>query len=129
MPNSLTSLTPAVASDGTDLAACHDGTCEVRVDGPAKIPLSAQFQVTDLRVESINSQSVTLQAVTALGGPASFGCAGKGCRLSAVESSSTEPTTATARAFVGTVFTANRIRIEVVAISDGSAILRFAPVK
>lgn len=42
---------PPTAADGTDLAACADGACEVRIDGPAEIPVPHRGGLREVRVE------------------------------------------------------------------------------
>ncbi len=41
---------PENAEDGTDYAACADGTCEVFVTGVVSIPLGPEFGFTEFRV-------------------------------------------------------------------------------
>jgi hypothetical protein len=41
---------PENAADGTDYAACADGTCEVFVTGVVTIPLGPEFGFTEYRV-------------------------------------------------------------------------------
>lgn len=38
-PTPVATTPPPTAADGTDLAACADGVCEVRIDGPTVIPV------------------------------------------------------------------------------------------
>lgn len=50
--SSPTSPTPRAAADGTDLDACKDGSCEVKITGPAKLPVDRKkFKVGTLEVE------------------------------------------------------------------------------
>ncbi|MFB7494492.1 hypothetical protein ACFC09_07255 [Streptomyces sp. NPDC056161] len=60
------SVPPAGArrtDDGSDVAACFDGRCEVRVTGqPTRIPVDDRFGVGSLEVTSITARSVVVQA-------------------------------------------------------------------
>ncbi len=117
-----------VAADGTNLGACTDGTCEVRVDRPASIPLAGRFGVAQLRVEVIGPATVTFRMVDAPGGGTSFACDHPSCSMSVVGQSAAAPAMATGSAGLGARLTMNRIRVELAAVSDGYAILRLAPV-
>ncbi len=118
--------TVPVAADGTDLAACADGSCEVRVDRPVRIPLGRQFMVADLHVVSIGKTAATLKAVATPGG-SSFSCAGDRCSVSVKYPTSDQPGMATATVSVGGHFIANGIGVTVVAVAKGFTILRLAP--
>lgn len=41
---------PPAAADGTNLEACRDGACEVRVEGPAEIPVPPGSDYRSIRV-------------------------------------------------------------------------------
>jgi hypothetical protein len=53
--------TPAPsAADGTNVAACKDGRCEVSVRAGAAIPLPASMMVRDVRITSVTADRITL---------------------------------------------------------------------
>ncbi|MFI0355298.1 hypothetical protein [Actinomadura sp. 9N407] len=52
---------PSVSpSDGTKLAACADGKCEVRVGPGARIPVPRRMKVHSVRVQSVSAADVTI---------------------------------------------------------------------
>lgn len=106
----------APAGDGTDLAACADGECEVRVTPATKLPVPPKTEVEDLRVVSIGSGRVVFTGRflgAGMGGGCSGACdssgSGGGFRLSLGPASRG---------------TENGLAITVVAIGDGSATVR-----
>ncbi|WP_067461906.1 hypothetical protein [Actinomadura macra] len=48
------------AADDTNLAACTDGRCEVRVGASAKIPVPRRLEVASVRVQSVSATDVTV---------------------------------------------------------------------
>lgn len=114
------SATPVrTAADGTNLNACKDGSCEVRVTLPVKIPVdSKRFKVSGLRAESSGSGAV-LFSLKGLG--VSRVCFSMGC------SEGSPGTDFQAPAGAGERVTANQISITVVSVTDGLAIFRLSP--
>jgi hypothetical protein len=132
---------PETAADGTDLNACKDGTCEVEVTGPAKLPVDpATFKIDtlDVKPEKGDSVSFTLRSSGAVAsatvrvcGPDDDGClnlggggyssGGDGGGDGAVKSSTSW------KAVEGSRITANGLSITVVSADGGSAILRMKP--
>lgn len=51
---------PVSAADGTDLKACADGKCEVRVGPSARIPVPRRLEVASVRVQSVRATEVTI---------------------------------------------------------------------
>lgn len=89
---------PTAAADGSDVAACFDGTCEVEVTESTTIAFDEQFGISELVVESITADSVTITDP--------FGWMQTG---------------------VGGTGTINGISFEILAIDGQSAIFRFFP--
>ncbi len=52
------SSAPQTAADGSDYAACADGTCEVRVSGPVDIPLTGQGGLHRFSVASVTADGI-----------------------------------------------------------------------
>jgi hypothetical protein len=60
---SVTGPTLPPAADGSNIAACYDGTCEVRVRAPLDIPVSPDTGIASLKVTSVTAQGVTVTGV------------------------------------------------------------------
>ncbi len=60
---SATGPTLPPAADGTNIAACYDGDCEVRVRAPLKIPVSPSTGIATLTVTSVTAEGVTVDGV------------------------------------------------------------------
>jgi len=60
---SATGPTLPPAADGSDIAACYDGDCEVRVRAPLKIPVSPSTGIATLTVTSITAEGVNVSGV------------------------------------------------------------------
>lgn len=135
-PASSASPTPT-AADGTDLNACKDGTCEVKVTAPAKIPVdrkkfkihtlkftaakdgAASFSIEDPRpVSSLSVRVCDREDKCFVLGGGSYVSGGENQK----GGSSTSFTAAT-----GSKITANRLLITVLSAADGSAILSMRP--
>jgi hypothetical protein len=108
------------AADGTDLHACADGRCEVRVAPAAQIPVPSSLWVGSLRVQSISSDEVTIvgrDVGNHHGGGCSGNCSGGGSndgfKLTLGPGGSGSE---------------NKLSIALVAIGGGAAVLRLAPV-
>ncbi|MBQ1073280.1 hypothetical protein KBX06_08890 [Micromonospora sp. C31] len=97
------SPSPLSARDGTDVRACRDGTCEIVVRGKVDVPLDRRFGFTDFTVTFIPPKRTQF-----FGG---------------------DPVNGNLRGHVdGTgELNANDISVQVVAISDSGAVLRFSP--
>ncbi|MFF5257905.1 hypothetical protein ACFY4C_03090 [Actinomadura viridis] len=134
VPSTPASPAPRAAADGTDLNACEDGSCEVEVTGPAKLPVDPKkFKTGTLEVEpgqddtvsftlkQSGNSSTSVQVCSPDGGCTHLGGGGRSSSGGDVRSS----TGWTAGA--GTRITANGIVITVVAVADGSAVLRVKP--
>lgn len=128
-PSTSPTPTPPVAlppaADGADLTACADGSCEIRVDGPATIPIGLTFQVAAVSVESIGDDELTVGAEFA-GGNIASSRTGR-CSVSTMFESAGSPAMSRIKAGAGARLVANRVGIEVVAIARGAAVLRLAP--
>jgi hypothetical protein len=108
------------AADGSNLAACEDGQCEILVAGPTTISVGAHLDVDGLHVESIEQDTVQLAI------PASqiYSLSTDGDSSRIVSKLGSTPG---ATGPAGLVFTVNRLRVEVVAVVNGAAVLRLAP--
>ncbi|WP_162907933.1 hypothetical protein [Allorhizocola rhizosphaerae] len=132
-PPAVTTTTPSPspaitsAADGANLDACADGTCEVRLDAPATIAVDKTFGVDVLRVVSFTQTEVTFDVVDAPGGGFSFGCDHESCAMSVTGASIASPARGTGSASTNARITANRLVVEVVAVSDTYTILRLTP--
>jgi hypothetical protein len=113
------SVLPA-AADGTDLAACADGRCEVQVGASAKIPVPRRLDVTGVRVRSIDSDTVTIVG-RLLGNRQSGFCTGVSC------SSSGSGDGFQLELGADSTGSENGLSITAVAIDGGRAVLRLAP--
>ncbi|MEC3980761.1 hypothetical protein [Amycolatopsis sp. H20-H5] len=108
------------AADGTDLSACSDGTCQVRVTVSAKITLPASTRVESLTVTAIADGHVTLTGhdIGNRHGGASIG----ECSLSSNNNDLTM--------VVGVSGSCrpNNLRVDVVSVDGDSAVLSIAPI-
>jgi hypothetical protein len=74
-----TTTTRPRAADGTDLAACADGNCEVEVSAPVDIPLTGQAGgITMLSVTEVTPDDFSFTTVSNGGGTGSGGLS-EGC--------------------------------------------------
>lgn len=105
-------------------AACAQGSCEIRVAGPATIPLPAGTGVTEIRVVAVDAGRVELVAAVP-GGQVSTRCSGScaGMRTSSSNGTGSVRVTAGAGAVVGV----NDVRIDVRSAAGGEALLRLTP--
>lgn len=111
---------PPAAADGTDLTACADGRCEVRVAGPASIPVPRRLGVSGVKVRSIGAGDVTL--VGRFTGDRQSGfCTGRSCSSSGSDGGFTITLGADSTG------SENGLSISVIAVGGGSAVLRLAP--
>ena len=131
------SPTSRAAADGTDLKACEDGTCEVKVTGPAKIPVDREkFKIFTLKVKPVDGDKVTfvvedprpasslsVRVCERYGRCSDFG--GGGYASGGENQSAESKTGFTVDA--GAQITVNRLFITVLSVADGSAILRLRP--
>jgi hypothetical protein len=108
------------AADGTDLTACADGTCEVRVGASAAITVPRALQVSSVRVRSIGSDTVTIVG-RFLGNRQGGFCTGANC------SSSGSGNGFTLTLGPDSTGSENGLSITAVAIKGGFAVLRLAP--
>ncbi|MCE0763936.1 hypothetical protein LWC35_13595 [Pseudonocardia kujensis] len=111
---------PADPPAQDDPAACAHGSCEIRVDGPVTIPLTADSGVTEIRVLTVDAGRVELVAVVP-GGRVSTRCSGActGTRTTTADGSSSVRLTAGA----GAEIAVNDLRFDVREASGGAAVL------
>lgn len=119
--SSAKSSAPPKPADGTDLAACADGRCEVQVSASAKLPVPRKLKVASVRVESVGSGSVTVVG-RYLGNSQGGFCSGRSCNSSGSEGGF--------KLTLGPDSTGsqNGLSITAVTITGGTAVLRLAPV-
>lgn len=114
---------PLAAADGQNVGTCLDGDCEVRVTGPVVLPVGAEFEVTNLRVEALEADRVRL-AGEFPGGSVQ----GDNCSVAARSGSNgSRRSSLQARCSAGGQLTLEKITISVMAIGRDSAVLRIAP--
>jgi hypothetical protein len=125
------SATPApttlpTAANGTDLAACAAGSCEVTVAGPVSIPAAPGFGVSTIAVSAIGANTVSV-AVTMPAGQISGDCNAPGCTgtFAGLGAGETEAT-GSATLQIGGTFTVNNLDLTAVAVVGGSAVLRLS---
>ncbi|MFC6930877.1 hypothetical protein ACFQHO_11395 [Actinomadura yumaensis] len=115
------SSAPPKPADGTDLAACADGRCEVQVSASAKLPVPRKLKVASVRVESVGSGSVTVVG-RYLGNSQGGFCTGRSCNSSGSGGGF--------KLTLGPDSTGsqNGLSITALTVSGGTAVLRLAPV-
>lgn len=106
-PSSTGPTLPA-AADGTDIHACYDGRCEVRVRAPQRIPLSSKTGFAKLTVTSITAQGMRVDTVGTNG--------------------STGQATVSAQGGGYAIATLNGLQIATLGVLDGVAVIRLSPV-
>lgn len=62
------------AADGSDYAACADGTCEVRVRGPVDIPLTGQGGLHRISVDAVTADGLGFATDSGATGTLTPGC-------------------------------------------------------
>ncbi|ONI90912.1 hypothetical protein ALI22I_10785 [Saccharothrix sp. ALI-22-I] len=111
---------PPTATDGTDYAACADGTCEVAVSGPVDIALGGSAGPGTFSVRTMHADGIDFEVTLAQSGGS--GTLKGHCTLSFVpggggSSCSTKPSPPPApRAGV--------LAVQMVGVTDGTAVLR-----
>ncbi len=108
------------AADGTDLAACSDGTCEVSAPAGAKMTFPAKTRVEYFTVQSIDADTVVL-AGRGIGSRQGGSCTGKKCESSGSGKDY--------KVTLGPSSTAtfNDLSITLRAITGGAAVLKIEP--
>ncbi|WP_157862307.1 hypothetical protein [Wenjunlia vitaminophila] len=108
------------AADGSDVSACGDGRCEVRVGPGTALPVPRRLDVTGLEVSSVSADRVGLTGQN-LGNSSYGSCSGLYCHTSSSNGAF--------RVTLGPRSTVieNSLRVEVVAVEDGAAVLRLSP--
>ena len=94
------------AADGTNIHACYDGTCEVRVRAPLKIPMAPGTGIASLRIDSVTAQGVSFTGVTTSGTNLSLRVYAEGDGLA--------------------VATANELQVAALDVVDGEAVIHIA---
>jgi hypothetical protein len=104
-----------------DPAACAQGSCEIRVDGPATIPLPAGTGVAEIRVVAVDAGSVELVAVVP-GGQVRTRCSGACTGMRTTTSGGTSSVRLTAGA--GAEVAVNDLALDVREASGAATVLR-----
>lgn len=94
---------PPTATDGTDVAACHDGSCTVEVRAGTTIAFDESLRVSTFRVVSIQGDRISMASEHPSGGSGSSttGTGGSG--------------------------QVNGVGYRVLDVRDGTAVLKFEP--
>lgn len=116
-----------VAANGTDVAACAAGSCEVTVSGPVSIPPAPAFGVAGIAVTAVGSDTVSVSVTFPAGGQSSFDCTAPACDGQFVGPAAGETAgTGSATLQVGGTFTVNQLDLKAVAVLGGSAVLQLS---
>jgi hypothetical protein len=114
---------PTSAKDGTNVAACRDGVCEVRLTRRTVLPINPAVGITEVAVESIVGDQVTA-AITLSGNQFEANCTGdERCETSFV---GTVPPVAFVTAHPGARAIINKVVVAIPAAADGTAILQLS---
>lgn len=123
-PVSIPPLAPLpAAADGTNLAACTGGSCEVKAPGAVTIPLDARFGLADVRVLSIGPDNVRLSASAPGGGSVRS----TRCSVNIQTATAAAPGLVTGDCRTGGRMTFEKVSIGVATIGQDGAILRVVP--
>ncbi|MEV7548778.1 hypothetical protein AB0N89_04055 [Amycolatopsis sp. NPDC089917] len=110
---------PPKPADGTDLAACADGLCEVSAPVGAKMALPERTNVESVHVQSVDAESVVLIA-RGIGKRQGGSCSGR-CEASGAGKDFK------ARLWAGGELTYNDLSIKLLGVGDRAAVLKFTP--
>ncbi|MBN6033632.1 hypothetical protein [Amycolatopsis sp. 195334CR] len=105
-----------VAADGSDYAACADGTCEVLVSGPAEIALSGTAGISKLVVRAVEGNGIRFEAGGS-SGSLSANCISTFYENGGGSSCSTAPREAPAPVD-------GIVAMQIASVQDGTAVLR-----
>jgi hypothetical protein len=107
------------AADGTDVKACADGRCEVRVTAPARIPVPRRMKIASVRVQSVSAKAVTIVGHEI----------GNSSNSSVIGNVSAESNNGVFRLVMGadSEVRQNGLHLTVVALDDEFAVLRIGP--
>ncbi|MFD9947389.1 hypothetical protein ACFWYW_21890 [Nonomuraea sp. NPDC059023] len=122
-PTATPTPSPSGPKDGTKTRACADGTCEVRVNGSARVPLPKRFGLSSLKVTGIEDEMVSFVAPMIGSKFSSDG----GCSATV-----TGPTGNSAAFWgltcgAGDTTVVNKMSLEVVGVTGGAAVIRIRP--
>jgi hypothetical protein len=119
------------AADGTNLRACKDGTCEVKVTRPVRIQTDVRkLKVSAIRVTSLEGEEISFEVALPPSGEFDLNCDGDPrCQTMVVGPAFGSSGKANITAHTGAQVQANGITIQVVTAAKGSAILRMKPRK
>lgn len=123
IPTATPTPSPSGPQDGTKTRACADGTCEVRVNSSARVPLPKRFGLSSLKVTGIEDETVSFVAPMIGSKFSSDG----GC------SATITGPTANSAAFWGLTCEAgdttvvNKMSLEVVGVTAKAVVIRIRP--
>ncbi|MFI0408881.1 hypothetical protein [Actinomadura sp. 3N508] len=128
-PASPASTPPPRAADGTNVRACKDGTCEVKVTRRVTIPLDEdRLEIGAIKVTSLRGEEISLDVVLPSSGAFDVNCEGDPrCQTMVVGPAYGSPGSAKITAHPGARLKANGVVVTVVAASQGTAVLRMSP--
>ncbi|TDD33560.1 hypothetical protein E1287_19180 [Actinomadura sp. KC06] len=120
---------PAPPADGTNLRACKDGTCEVKVTRRVTIPMDEEkLEVSTIRVTSLEGDAISFEVGLPSSGAFDFNCEGDPrCQTMVVGPAAGSSGNAKITAHPGAQVKANGVVISVVSASKGSVVLRMKP--
>ncbi|MFI0369719.1 hypothetical protein ACH35V_17750 [Actinomadura sp. 1N219] len=122
------SPTPPPA-DGTNLRACKDGACEVKVTRRVTIPMDEEkLEVSTIKVTSLKGDAISFEVGLPSSGAFDFNCEGDPrCQTMVVGPAYGSSGNAKITAHPGARVKANGVVIAVVSASEGTAVLRMKP--
>lgn len=110
------------AADGDNLAACAHGSCVVRVKASSAIPLDAQLNVLNIRVEAINPNQISFAMDVEPGHFEAWGCS-----LAVTNGTATTPGLLRTQCNLGGKVIFEKMAMGVVAIGQADAVVRLIP--
>ncbi|MGI5131680.1 hypothetical protein ACQEVB_33095 [Pseudonocardia sp. CA-107938] len=124
-----TTPAPPPAADGTNVEACRDGACEIRVDGPVGIPVDERYGTQALQVTAVGGGAVTVTATMSRSSTIYSDCPVGDCASASVRSKATgpdDPQVVEVRAPAGYIVRFPALTMTSSAVVGSSAVLRLA---
>ncbi|MEV4891945.1 hypothetical protein AB0K48_21430 [Nonomuraea sp. NPDC055795] len=114
---------PSGPKDGTRTRACADGTCEVRVNSSARVPLPKRFGLSSLKVTGIEDETVSFVAPMIGSKFSSDG----GCSATITGPSANSAAFWGLTCAAGDTTVVNKMSLEVVGVTGKAAVIRIRP--
>ncbi|MFI0481325.1 hypothetical protein [Actinomadura sp. 9N215] len=123
------SPTPLSAADGTNVRACKDGTCEVKVTRRLTIRMDEEkLEVSAITVTSLTGDAISFEVGLPSSGAFDFNCEGDPrCQTMVAGPAAGSSGNAKITAHPGARVKANGVVITVVAASNGTVVLGMKP--